>query len=204
MRYVGNVMRINNAFSNDNERAVFPQGSIIPDVVREESVYRNETRNNTFSRIPNNNEESENMMQTENNSVMGRGNESAVFPYANGGVLRRENSYNREIDDNRSSMMERTPVSRRPNANLMCRGNQSISEFLCEYMGKYISIEFLFGADTYVKKSGILSESGMNFIVLEDEMGNNKTVCDLLDAKFINLSVSPLETDIREGEKRGF
>lgn len=72
--------------------------------------------------------------------------------------------------------------------SMVCGPSIRLGDVICMYAGKNIEIEFLFGADTYVKKSGILSGAGLNFIVLTDPQTMQKTICDLTDMKFISIS----------------
>lgn len=69
----------------------------------------------------------------------------------------------------------------------LCGGNRGIGDFLCMYIGKKVSAEFLFGADTYAKKTGILIGTGLNFLILKTE-DEKEIICDLTDVKFITLA----------------
>lgn len=79
----------------------------------------------------------------------------------------------------------------RPNAGMqgmvVCGPSVRLGDVMCMYAGKNINVEFMFGADTYVKKTGILSGAGMNFIILTDPETMEKTICDLTDMKFISI-----------------
>lgn len=69
----------------------------------------------------------------------------------------------------------------------VCGGNKGMGDFLSMYIGKKVSAEFLFGADTYAKKTGTLIGSGLNFFVLKTE-DEKEVICDLTDIKFITLA----------------
>ena len=71
---------------------------------------------------------------------------------------------------------------------MTCGTGMGLADIICMYAGKNIDAEFLFGADTYVKKSGILSGAGQNFIILTNPETGLKTICGLSDMKFISLS----------------
>ncbi len=77
------------------------------------------------------------------------------------------------------------------NTNMPVSGNNCggayISGYLCGQTGKYVRLEFLFGEQTHVEKTGILREVGRNYIVMQ-EMGTNNMVVSPLDKiKFINI-----------------
>lgn len=59
-----------------------------------------------------------------------------------------------------------------------------IGDFLRMHMGERVYAEFLFGADTYAKKSGILTGVGINYIIIRLDSGED-VLCDLTDIKFI-------------------
>lgn len=62
-----------------------------------------------------------------------------------------------------------------------------ITGYLCGQTGKYVRLEFLFGEQTHVEKTGVLREVGRNYIVMQ-EMGTNNMIVSPLDKiKFINI-----------------
>ena len=66
-------------------------------------------------------------------------------------------------------------------------GDAYISGYLCSQTGKYVRLEFLFGEQTHVEKTGVLREVGRNYIVMQ-EMGTNNMIVSPLDKiKFINI-----------------
>lgn len=132
--------------------------------------------------------------------------EGMEFPLPSGSVLRRYNDEERftgSVEDPRNfspanglggrpmdtNVNSLTGMGRNPlNNTVPCGSNMRLSDIMCMYAGEHIDVEFMFGADTYVKKSGILSGAGMNFIVLTDAETMQKTICDLTDMKFVNIS----------------
>lgn len=188
MRYVGNL-RNNTPFENERrEKAVFPPGSSVPDMMRENAdVMERDVPNNGGNNFMNNS-----TSMAENNQRPNReGEMNSSFPLKSGETLRREDLPTR--GDARSLSPEYNSnmgfIYSRPQG-ASCGTRRALNDFLCEYMGKYITVEFLFGADTYVKKSGVLNEMGMNYIVLD--INGVMTVCDLTDMKFINVSTNDL------------
>ena len=139
------------------------------------------------------------------------------FPFSGGGVLRRvdspDSNFIGSVEDprgfspanglggrpgmNEGNMSENMSgnMSQRPmrpmqgaQGSMICGPGVRLSDVMCMYSGKNVEIEFLFGADTYVKKSGIISGAGMNFVILTDPGTGRKTVCDLTDMKFVSIS----------------
>lgn len=183
LRYVGNIRRGEDNFYNaPYDKAVFPPGGIVPDNVSEESEMYNQSTDNMMNRNINN-------MQDENDN-------NIRFPLNQGEVLKRDNmpentQRNREIGvETNERYNANMGIAYKYPGNSGCSQRRPISDLLCEYMGKYITAEFMFGADTYVKKSGILKEMGMNYIVLD--VNGVWVICDLTDAKFINISSDDL------------
>ena len=183
MRYVGNIRRgEDNYYNAQYDKAVFPPGSIVPDNVTEDAEMYNQSVDNGMSRNMNN------MMDESDNNIR--------FPLNQGEVLKRGNmpentQRNREMDvDTNERYNANMGIAYRYPGNSGCSLKRPISDLLCEYMGKYITAEFMFGSDTYVKKSGILKEMGMNYIVLD--VNGVWVICDLTDVKFINISSNDL------------
>jgi len=186
LRYVGNLRKENgDYFNRQYDKAIFPPNSEIPDMVSENSqMYNPMNSKNSYNENSNNND---NIMRDENREVR--------FPLKNdenGNNLRDMNG-NMMMDNHKMNMQtdyqhNMGVALRRPSGG--CMANRPLSDFLCSYMGKYITAEFLFGSDTYVKKTGILNGMGMNYIILD--INGTTTVCDLTDAKFINISSDDL------------
>ena len=184
MRYVGNLKKENSDYFNRQyDKAIFPPDSEIPDMISENSqMYNSMNSENSYK-----NNNTDNMMREEN-----RDRRLPLKNDANGNNL---------MDMNGDMMMDNHKMNIKPDYqhNMgvairkptgVCNSNRPLSDFLCSYMGKYITAEFLFGSDTYVKKTGILNGMGMNYIILD--MNGTTTVCDLTDAKFINISSDDL------------
>ena len=192
LRYVGNIRRGEDDYYNaPYDKAVFPPGSVVPDNVSEDSEMYNQPTDNIMNRNINN------MTNDRDNNMR--------FPLNQGEVLKRNNmpentqnnnmpeniQKNRGMDaDTNESYNANMGIAYRYPGNSGCSLSRPISDLLCEYMGKYITAEFMFGADTYVKKSGILKEMGMNYIVLD--VNGVWVICDLTDVKFINISSNDL------------
>ena len=63
----------------------------------------------------------------------------------------------------------------------------SVSSYLCQNIGNYAKVEFLFGENTHVEKVGILDSVGKDFIVLTEAGTGTKIVCSTSNIKFINI-----------------
>jgi hypothetical protein len=57
--------------------------------------------------------------------------------------------------------------------------------YLASNIGKSVRAEFIIGTNQYVDKTGILSEVGVNYFVLDDTGSRTKTMCDLYSVKFV-------------------
>ncbi len=62
-----------------------------------------------------------------------------------------------------------------------------ITGYLCGHTGKYVRMEFLFGEQTHVDKTGVLREVGNNYVVMQEMGTDNMIVCPLNKIKFINI-----------------
>ena len=176
MKYVGNLKKSGNFFDefkfgeneiksapSFNEKAIFPPGSIIPDIVSQDAENFEEFKNNfsvgeLFGDVETLKKETDEAKEKSNSTATGN---STSLKMAKTMPQKGEN-----ILDN------------------LCVGSKSLGDFLCMYIGKRVAAEFLFGADTYVKKTGILVGTGLNFVVLKTDEGS-ETLCDLTDIKFI-------------------
>ena len=77
-----------------------------------------------------------------------------------------------------------------PNGSMMPHSTCSsvtTADYLCGQSGKYARLEFMFGDQMHIEKTGILREVGRDFIVLEEAGTGNTTVCPLGKIKFINI-----------------
>ena len=68
----------------------------------------------------------------------------------------------------------------------MC-GNMGVSSYLCGQTGKYVKLEFLFGENTHMEKTGILRQVGKDFVAIQENGTNNIIVCATNKIKFINI-----------------
>jgi len=66
-------------------------------------------------------------------------------------------------------------------------GNISVNGYLCNQLGKYVKLEFLFGENTHMEKIGKLLEVGRDFVAIEENGTNNVIVCATNKIKFINI-----------------
>lgn len=81
-------------------------------------------------------------------------------------------------------------VQRQGNNNMtmggMC-GNMGVAGYLCGQMGKYVKLEFLFGENTHMEKTGVLRQVGKDFVAIQENGTNNIIVCATSKIKFINI-----------------
>ena len=68
----------------------------------------------------------------------------------------------------------------------MC-GNMGVAGYLCGQTGKYVKLEFLFGENTHMEKSGVLRQVGKDFVAIQENGTNNIIVCATNKIKFINI-----------------
>ncbi|MBR5155049.1 MAG: hypothetical protein IKW62_01015 [Clostridia bacterium] len=80
-------------------------------------------------------------------------------------------------------------ISQAQSSGLQNRGcaNISVSDYLCDKMGNYARVEFLFGDNTHVEKTGIIESVGKDFIVLTEAGSGSHIVCSAKNIKFINI-----------------
>ncbi|OJU15730.1 MAG: hypothetical protein BGN88_15715 [Clostridiales bacterium 43-6] len=62
-----------------------------------------------------------------------------------------------------------------------------IPGFMATLIGKFIRAEFIIGTNSFIDKSGILVEVGVNYFVLQDVNTNTRIMCDLYSVKFVNI-----------------
>lgn len=81
-------------------------------------------------------------------------------------------------------------MQRQSNNNMsiggMC-GNMGVTNYLCGQIGKYVKLEFLFGENTHMEKTGILRQVGKDFVAIQENGTNNIIVCATNKIKFINI-----------------
>lgn len=63
----------------------------------------------------------------------------------------------------------------------------SVSDYLCKKTGKYAKVEFMFGENTHIEKTGVLESVGRDFIVLSEAGSGARVVCSVKNIKFINI-----------------
>lgn len=62
-----------------------------------------------------------------------------------------------------------------------------VSSYLCQNVGSYARVEFLFGENTHIEKTGVLESVGKDFIVLTESGTGTRLVCSSKHIKFINI-----------------
>ncbi|MBQ2932703.1 MAG: hypothetical protein IJE62_07715 [Clostridia bacterium] len=66
-------------------------------------------------------------------------------------------------------------------------GKTEVSSYLCQSIGSYAKVEFLFGENVHVEKTGVMENVGKDFIVLSEAGTGTKIVSSLKNIKFINI-----------------
>lgn len=118
--------------------------------------------------------------------------EQSVQNSPNNSVTFEENERGVRRDPIMGNMTVRqTPQNvQRPNNNMsvgnMC-GNMGVAGYLCGQTGKYVKLEFLFGENTHMEKTGILRQVGKDFVAIQENGTNNIIVCATNKIKFINI-----------------
>ena len=59
--------------------------------------------------------------------------------------------------------------------------------YLCQKIGSYLRVEFLFGENIHVEKTGVLKNVGKDFLVLTESGTDTEIVCSAKNIKFINI-----------------
>ena len=59
--------------------------------------------------------------------------------------------------------------------------------YLCQKVGSYLRVEFLFGENIHVEKTGVLKNVGKDFLVLTESGTDTEIVCSAKNIKFINI-----------------
>ncbi len=96
-------------------------------------------------------------------------------------------TYIPETSMRNSDLVRNNPMSgTRTDINRNC-GIMSANSFLCGHTGKMVRVEFLFGENTHVEKTGILQSVGKDFMVISEPGTNNSIVCSVKNVKFINI-----------------
>lgn len=65
--------------------------------------------------------------------------------------------------------------------------NMGVSSYLCDQIGKYVKLEFLFGENTHMEKLGRLRSVGKDFVAIQENGTNTIIVCSVNKIKFINI-----------------
>jgi len=62
-----------------------------------------------------------------------------------------------------------------------------IPYYLASNIGKIVRAEFIIGTSQYADKTGILTEVGINYFVLNDVNFRTDVMCDLYSVKFVTI-----------------
>ncbi len=62
-----------------------------------------------------------------------------------------------------------------------------IPYFLMQNIGKNVRAEFIIGSDEYVDKTGVITEVGVNYFVLNDTGSRAFVMCDMYSVKFVTI-----------------
>ena len=60
----------------------------------------------------------------------------------------------------------------------------TLQEILAEGIGQYVIVEFLIGTQLLVRREGILTNVGVSYLVLYEELSDTYMLCDLYSVKF--------------------
>lgn len=64
---------------------------------------------------------------------------------------------------------------------------KSMTEYLSQFQNAHLCLDLWFGAKTRIKKCGVLTEIGKDFIALRDSCTGSLTVIDLKPIRYINI-----------------
>lgn len=64
-----------------------------------------------------------------------------------------------------------------------------VQAYLTSQIGRYVTVEFLLGTSLLSDKSGLLTDVGINYIVLTDA-SRNRVMCDLYSIKFVTTATA--------------
>ncbi|MFD3156833.1 hypothetical protein ACFIJ5_08240 [Haloimpatiens sp. FM7330] len=64
---------------------------------------------------------------------------------------------------------------------------QYIQGWLSRLIGKYVKVEFLIGTSMLIDREGILTEVGVNYIVLKESGTKDDVLCDMYSIKFVRV-----------------
>ncbi len=106
--------------------------------------------------------------------------------------VRRMTEYDDGLNGNMNGQEREFPIMGFPNPqdSMMsggCMNSVSVNGYLCGHTGKYVKIEFIFGEQTHIEKTGILRSVGQNFVVVREMGSENDIVCAINKIKFITI-----------------
>lgn len=62
---------------------------------------------------------------------------------------------------------------------------QYLNQFLSTQIGRYVTVEFLIGTNSFLDRSGILLAVGTNYILLQEANTDDILACDFYNIKFV-------------------
>ncbi len=65
--------------------------------------------------------------------------------------------------------------------------DMGVTDYLCDKTGHYARVEFMFGENTHIEKTGVLESVGKDFVVLTEAGTGSQIVCAAKNIKFINI-----------------
>ena len=71
----------------------------------------------------------------------------------------------------------------------------SWQQALIDSIGAYCEIDFLIGTQNIIRKTGVIYEVGVSFVVLFNQKTKCYTICDLYSIKFVNFPNNGAVTD---------
>lgn len=73
------------------------------------------------------------------------------------------------------------------NSYSIAQRNNDVTAYLYNQKGKYVKVEFLFGDNIHMEKTGTLEEVGKDYIAIRENGTNSIIVCATNRVKFINI-----------------
>lgn len=65
--------------------------------------------------------------------------------------------------------------------------NQFLNGYLRSYIGRNVTVQFLFGTDTLTDRTGVLVNVGANYISIREFGSNNLLICDFFSIKIVRV-----------------
>lgn len=97
----------------------------------------------------------------------------------------RENTFyvqsNRQVNQSSTGSFEVAPGSP------IILGIQYTQGYLRSIIGKKVLVEFLLGTEGSTDRSGILTDVGVSYIILQETETGNRVLCDIYSIKFVTI-----------------